>query len=165
MVISSSSQTLLASPCRKLLKGRLPAVPLSQKPANPEQAPYLQITPTPANKKTVSINKTTAMALLAPSACGIYAGLASGKIAALAGALAATPGAALLGGLSGALISQHLFKARESTTVTATIAGGISAGLLGLAGGAYLGFTAGSIWQAAGLGALGLASGGLLLLN
>ncbi|MBS2038487.1 hypothetical protein JST97_26140 [bacterium] len=103
--------------------------------------------------------------LAAPVACGIYAGLASGKLAAVAGALAATPGAALLGGLGGAMISQHLFHAKESTTVGATLGGGLAGGLAGLAGGGYLGAVAGSGWQAAGLGALGLVTAGLLFLN
>mgnify|MGYP003602382734 FL=1 len=100
-----------------------------------------------------------------PVVAGIYAGLASGAAAGLAGAVAAAPGGALLGGLGSALISQHLFHARESTTVGAAIGGGLLGGAAGLAGGAYLGVAAGSAWQAAGLGALGLVTAGLLFLN
>lgn len=100
-----------------------------------------------------------------PVAAGIYAGLASGAAAGLAGAVAAAPGGALLGGLGSALISQHLFRAKESTVVGATIGGAVLGGVAGLAGGAYLGAMAGTPWQAAGLGALGLATAGLLFLN
>ena len=118
----------------------------------------------PAQKSPLITWKMGAV-MAVPLVAGIYAGLASGAAAGLAGAVAATPGGALLGGLGSALISQHLFHAKESTTVGATIGGAVLGGAAGLAGGIYLGAAAGTAWQAAGLGALGLVSSGLLFLN
>lgn len=118
----------------------------------------------PAAKPPLITWKTGAI-MAVPVAAGIYAGLASGTAAGIAGALAGGPGGAILGGLGGAMISQHLFKAKESTVVGTAIGGTILGGAAGLAGGAYLGALAGSPWQAAGLGVLGVAAAGLIFLN
>lgn len=135
-----------------------PARVLNKKPPAPQDG--FKATP----KSSILTWKNAAMVGV-PVGIGIYAGLASGTLAAVAGAVVATPGAALLGGLGSALISQKLFHTQESTTVGAALGGALLGGVAGLAGGAYLGAAAGSAWQAAGLGALGLVSSGLLFLN
>jgi hypothetical protein len=142
----------------------LPGSSLSrnQPPHKPEET----FRPSPKNEESSFLKRAATLTTLAlPVATGIYAGLSSGTLAAVAGAFAATPGAAALGALAGALIAEKVLGTSEAGTVGATLFGGVVGAGAGLAGGAYLGAAATSPWAAAGLGALGCVSAGLIYLN
>jgi len=146
-----------------------------QKPSPlPGRALPSQPTPTPlpdgfrpAPKEDVGLLKSAwqVTRLAVPVAAGIYGGLAQGGFAAVAGALAATPGAAAIGALGSALIAEKILGTSESTTVGAALTGGVIGGLAGLAGGAYLGYHAASVGATVGLGLLGAVTSGIVFLN
>lgn len=100
-----------------------------------------------------------------PIAAGVYAGLATGGLAGVAGAFAAAPGAAIAGGLIAGVAGEKLFGTSGAQTAGAALGGALVGGALGVAGGFYAGYAGSSVGAAVGLGLLGSISCGLALLN
>lgn len=157
MLLQNVSQKIVG---RSAAKSAAPVVEAKAQPQNepPSFSDIVQTGPSDVPEKLAKLAAAAAI----PAAVGVYAGLAKGPLAGVAGAVAATPILVLGGTLAGAFVTEKLMHQSDGDQLGGVFLGGAAGALTGAVGGYLLSSSTSSPALAAGLGLAGALSGALV---